>query len=197
MRFPRNPNRRRWNSRGESRSDFPARRGIEGIFCFASRPGLTQEKSGIGLQQPALQRPLSIGVQHRAKRCTESPPKRPQSPVRRVTSSLCTDRGMNFGAWFRWVAGKMRRSSESANQRFPALAEQGRGTLVHGEFGLLRTGPPACVLRQIELFAKPAPTHPMARIAPHGTKNPSTGKSTTQRYSHADGAGVGKRYWPP
>ena len=41
------------------------------------------------------------------------------------------------------------------------------------------------------LTTNPAPTHPIARITPHGMRNPATGKSTTKRYSHAAGAGVG------
>jgi len=30
-------------------------------------------------------------------------------------------------------------------------------------------------------WTKPAPTHPSARIVPHGMKNPRTGKSTIKR----------------
>lgn len=42
----------------------------------------------------------------------------------------------------------------------------------------------------------PAPTHPIARTAPQGMKNPRSGKSAIKRYSHAAGAGVGYRYSP-
>src|ERR1035437_3234757 len=42
-----------------------------------------------------------------------------------------------------------------------------------------------------EVFTKPANTHPIARIAPHGMKNPSMGKSAANRYIHTAGAGAG------
>ena len=41
-----------------------------------------------------------------------------------------------------------------------------------------------------EGWTKPAPTHPIARTAPQGMRNPRMGQSGIQRYSHADEGAV-------
>lgn len=47
-----------------------------------------------------------------------------------------------------------------------------------------------------EPATNPAATHPIARTAPHGMKNPSNGRTAIVTYDHRPGAGVGYRVWP-